>query len=90
MAQSPENAEVALDRILLGVADAHPEQVAGWMRNEPGQWGFLAGQAILAVRQLVDRRLEDPERRWVWHRMWVVLQDRKRREQIEPTGTEPD
>ena len=60
------------------------------MRNEPGQWGFLAGQAILAVRQLVDRRLEDPERRWVWHRMWVVLQDRKWREQIEPTGTEPD
>ena len=90
MAQSPENAEVVLDRILLGVADAHPEQVAGWMRNEPGQWGFLAGQAILAVRQLVDRRLEDPERRWVWHRMWVVLQDRKWREQIAPTGTEPD
>ena len=90
MAQNPENAEAGLDRILLGVADAHPQQVAGWMRNEPGQWGFLAGQAILAVRQLVDRRLEDPERRWVWHRMWVVLQDRKWREQIEPTGTEPD
>ncbi|MDE2788575.1 MAG: hypothetical protein OXL37_18230 [Chloroflexota bacterium] len=73
----PEDADVALDRILAGVADAHPDRVNGWIRNEPGQWGFFAGQAVLAVRELIGRSLEEPERRYVWHRMWLVLQSRR-------------
>ena len=78
MAAGTDDKDVALDRILAGVADAHPDRVAGWLRNEPGHWGFFAGQAVLAVRQLIGRRLEDQERRFVWHRMWLVLQERRR------------
>ena len=78
MSSEPDAGDAALDRTLAGVADAHPERVAGWIRNEPGHWGFFAGQAVLAVRQLIGRRLEEPERRLVWHRMWLVLQQRRR------------
>ena len=81
MAGDADDRDIALDEVLAGVADAHPDRVAGWLRNEPGQWGFFAGQAVLAVRQLIGRRLEEPERRFVWHRMWVVLQERRRLEQ---------
>lgn len=78
MAAEPDAGDATLDQILANVADAHPERVDGWLRNEPGHWGFFAGQAVLAVRQLIGRRLEEPERRFVWHRMWLVLQQRRR------------
>lgn len=78
MPDGSDTGEVALDTVLEGVADAHPDRVEGWLRNEPGHWGFFAGQAVLAVRQLIGRRLEEPERRFVWHRMWLVLQRRQR------------
>ena len=78
MASGGDAGEVALDKVLQGVADAHPDRVEGWLRNEAGHWGFFAGQAVLAVRELIGRRLEDPERRFVWHRMWLVLQQRQR------------
>ena len=81
-----EDGEISLDQLLAGVADAHPERVDGWIRNEPGHWGFFAGQAVLEVRQLIGRRLEETERRYVWHRMWQVLQARK---YFSETGSEP-
>jgi len=81
MAADPDNRDIALDQVLAGVADAHPDRLAGWIRDEPGHWGFFAGQAVLAVRELIGRRLEEPERRFVWHRMWLVLLERRRLEQ---------
>ena len=81
MAAGADDRDIALDRILAGIADAHPDRLEGWIRQEPGHWGFFAGQAVLAVRQLIGRRLEDQERRYVWHRMWQVLQERRRLEQ---------
>ena len=78
MASAGDAGEVALDKVLAAIADAHPDRVEGWLRNEPGHWGFFAGQAVLAVRELIGRSLEDPERRFVWHRMWLVLQQRQR------------
>ena len=77
MATGSGGADAALDQLLEAVADAHPERVDGWLRNEPGHWGFFAGQAVMAVRGLLDRSLEEPERRYVWHRMWLVLQNRR-------------
>ena len=71
-------ADRALHRALAEIADAHPERVAGWLANEPGHWGFFAGQAVLAVRRLIGRRLAEPERRYVWRRMWQVLEERRR------------
>ncbi len=85
MATDSTGADAAVDQLLEGVADAHPERVDGWLRDEPGQWGFFAGQAVLAVRTLIGRSLEEPERRYVWHRMWLVLQ--KRRADLETWHT---
>ena len=85
MATDAGGADAALDQLLENVADAHPDRVDGWLRNEPGHWGFFAGQAVLTVRELIGRRLEDPERRYVWHRMWLVLQ--KRRSDLETWHT---
>ena len=78
MPDAEDDPDVALDQVLAGVADAHPDRLTGWIRDEPGHWGFFAGQAVLAVRELIGRRLEEPERRFVWHRMWLVLLERKR------------
>ena len=77
MPEGADTTDAALDQILAGVADAHPDRVDGWIRNEPGHWGFFAGQAVLAVRELIGRRLEEPERRFVWHRMWLLLHERR-------------
>ena len=78
MAADTSNSDIALDQVLAAVADAHPDRLDGWIRDEPGHWGFFAGQAVLAVRQLIGRRLEEPERRFVWHRMWLVLLEKRR------------
>lgn len=51
----------------------HPEKVAAWLRNEPGSWGFLAGQAVVAYRRMLGRSLTEAERRVVWDRMWRAL-----------------
>ena len=81
MAADADERDIAVDLVLAGIADAHPDRLEGWIREEPGHWGFFAGQAVLAVRQLIGRRLEEPERRFVWHRMWLVLLERKQLEQ---------
>ena len=79
------SADAALDQLFEQLADSHPDRVDGWLRDEPGHWGFFAGQAVLAVRHLINRSLEEPERRYVWHRMWLVLQ--KRRSDLETWHT---
>jgi hypothetical protein len=81
MAQDAENVDATLEQLLQGVLEAHPDRVAAWLRDEPGEWGFLSGQAVLAVRRLLGRSLEYTERRWVWHQMWQVLQEHKRQQQ---------
>ncbi len=69
MSFSPES----LDPLLLSLLRANREKVAGWIRDEPGSWGFLAGKAIMACREQAGRPLTDPERRLVWHRLWQLL-----------------
>jgi hypothetical protein len=56
------------------VIAAHPEQVARWLRNEPGAWGHLAGQAVLHERRRLGRALTDAERRVVWASLWRALE----------------
>ena len=62
-----------LDSLLLDLMRANREKVAAWLRDEPGSWGFLAGQSVVAVRRETGRPLTDPERRQVWHRLWQLL-----------------
>jgi hypothetical protein len=52
----------------------HPEQVAAWLAERPGAWGFLAGQAVLRERERLGRRLTEPERRRVWAALWGELE----------------
>lgn len=67
-----------LDPVLGQVLRDHKEKVVGWIRNEPGCWGFLAGKAVAATCQQTGRSLTDSERRLVWDRLWWLLENIKR------------
>ena len=64
--------------ILGGVVRENQGKVVGWMRDEPGCWGFLAGKAVQASRDWLGRPLDDGERRLVWDRLWWTLENIKR------------
>ena len=68
----------SLDPVLTDVIRDNREKVVGWMLDQPGCWGFLAGKAVTACRQQAGRPLSDAERRWVWHRLWRWLEELKR------------
>ncbi len=68
-----------IDPILADVVNGNQDKVVGWMKGEPGAWGFLAGQAVATVRARADRKLEDAERRLVWSRLWWWLEQVKAR-----------
>ena len=68
-----------MDPVLAGVIRDHPDKVVGWMRDEPGCWGFLAGQAVAGCRKQVGRSLSEQERQMVWSRLWWILEDIKGR-----------
>lgn len=70
-----------LDPILADVVKGNQDKVVGWLRDEPGSWGFLAGQAVSLVRGEAGRDLEDMERRLVWSRMWWWLEQVRARVQ---------
>ena len=55
------------------VLRAHQAQVRGWLADEPGAWGYLAGQAVLAERRRLGRSLTERERRAVWQALWDRL-----------------
>jgi hypothetical protein len=58
---------------IAAVLAAHEERVRAWLRNEPGAWGYLAGQAVLTERRRLGRPLTEPERRAVWQSLWNAL-----------------
>ena len=55
------------------VLSANQELIQGWLRDEPGSWGALAGKTVLAYRQLMQRKLTDLERKKVWILLWQHL-----------------
>lgn len=59
------------------VIQAHAQAVALWLVNEPGAWGSLAGQAVLAARRSRGRSLTDAERSAVWAVLWEMLMEIK-------------
>ena len=71
---APDNlADLELATIIGAVFQCHAVTVAAWQRNEPGSWGALAGQSVLAVRRALGRVLTDAERRQVWQAAWDQL-----------------
>ncbi len=70
-----ESSEVdPLRRAVEETIAAHPEVVQRWIDNQPGAWGFLAGQGVLAYRRSLGRRLVDAERRALWQALWAKLE----------------
>ena len=67
----------ALEPVLVSVIRDHPQKVLGWMRQEPGCWGYLAGQAVTGCKNHSGRALTNGERRYVWHRLWQLLEQLK-------------
>ena len=67
-----------LDSVMAGVIRDHRDKVVGWISDEPGCWGFLAGQAVAGCRKQVGRSLSEQERQMVWSRLWWVLENIKR------------
>ncbi len=67
-----------LTPILGEVVRGNREKVLGWIRDESGCWGYLAGKAVKATRDRLGRPLGDGERRLVWDRLWWVLENIKR------------
>lgn len=63
-----------LEEAIAEALAAHPEQVARWRRREPGAWGFLAGQVVLAYKRRLGRSLTETERRRVWAAAWSALE----------------
>ncbi|MCH9036857.1 MAG: hypothetical protein IH860_06025 [Chloroflexi bacterium] len=70
-------AHSAFDRRLEDVVEStpkcHREMASKWVAGETGSWGFLAGQAVLALRRKMGRNLTEHERREVWRRLWERL-----------------
>ena len=62
-----------MEESLARVIAEHREIVAAWMHDEPGAWGKLAGQAVLAERRRLGRPLTERERRVVWQALWDTL-----------------
>ena len=74
----PSSGAVDLDAVLAAVLAERQADVAAWLRDEPGSWGRLAGQGVLAARRALGRGLGDAERRIVWQCLWDRLQELKR------------
>jgi hypothetical protein len=69
----PENLGQSLDNVVRENWD----KVVGWIKGEPGCWGFLAGKAVNHCRAKAGRSLSDGERRIVWNRLWAFLEQIK-------------
>ena len=63
----------ALADAVAATLASHPAAVERWRANEPGAWGYLAGQGVLAYRARLERQLTDVERRRVWAALWTAL-----------------
>ena len=63
----------ALRRAVQATIGGHTGQVQAWLRDTPGAWGFLAGDAVLGCRRNLGRSLSDLERRAVWDALWRAL-----------------
>ena len=66
-------ADLDLDPLLAAVLDERADLVAAWLHDQPGSWGALAAQAILATRRALGRSLTAAERRIVWQMLWDRL-----------------
>ena len=70
----PPSPEAAVNAAIAATLRDHPAVVADWLRGTPKTWGFLAGRAVGAARRLLQRDLNDAERRRVWSALWQELE----------------
>ncbi len=86
MSTSPFLDLETVGQLLTGVIGDHRGKVVGWMQGQPGCWGFLAGQAVVACRQRAGRPLAEEERRLVWRHLWWLLEQLKAQTPNAPFG----
>ena len=87
-------AHSAFDRHLGDVVEStlkcNRDAARRWMAGEAGSWGFLAGQAVKALRRGMGRSLTEHERREVWHRLWERLTEMRRAGTADFDSEAPD
>lgn len=66
-----------LTRAVESTLQAYAPVVDRWVAGEAGTWGFLAGKAVIAYREALDRGLTEVERRAVWAALWESLVETK-------------
>ena len=69
----PNEDDTATAEVVEATIGENRDMVQKWLKDEPGSWGYLAGQAVLSLRRKLGRKLEEEERRQVWHALWGRL-----------------
>ena len=59
------------------VLQDNTDVVRKWIAGEAGSWGYLAGQAVMALHRRMGKKLNEEERREVWGLLWNRLADLK-------------
>ena len=62
-----------IEEVVRKTIGGNAGMVQKWIDGQPGSWGYLAGQAVIAYRRALGRTLTDWERREMWHRLWESL-----------------
>ncbi len=65
--------DTATAEVVTATITDNRDVVREWLKDEPGSWGYLAGQAVLSLRRKLGRKLTEEERRQVWHALWGRL-----------------
>ncbi len=78
-----------LEDVVESTLECNREVARRWIAGEGGSWGFLAGQAVLALRRGIGRSLTEQERREVWHRLWERLTEMRGAGTADSDGEAP-
>lgn len=78
-----------LDDVVESTLECNREVARRWIAGEAGSWGFLAGQAVLALRRKMGRNLTEHERGEVWHRLWERLTELRGAGSADSDGEAP-
>ena len=78
-----------LEDVVESTLECNREVARRWIAGEAGSWGFLAGQAVLALRRKMGRNLTEQERREVWHRLWERLTEMRGAGTADSDGEAP-
>ena len=62
--------EDVIDEVARETVRSWPDLAAGTRTGRPKAWGALAAHGVTALRDRLDRPVEDAERRRLWAALW--------------------